>query len=122
MLDGDVDQLAGAPINGVAAHFLELVHLVLPAVVSHIDSAPHERVLADFVPFRAHHLSALQKPDRADTCQDRRRDVVGDFEPVSAFDDPHGFRRWPEGLLVLFLAAHFWGNVSKIVGFTVVTV
>lgn len=116
VLDGDVDQVTAAPINGVVAHVLQLLHLVVKTVISHIDFAPHERVLADPAPFRAHLLSALQHPDRTDTCQYRRREDVREFQPVSPFDYPYGFGceyRWTDGQLVLFLAAHlftFGGN------------
>jgi hypothetical protein len=47
VLDVDIDQLAAAAIDGVAAHLLDVVWAVLEGDrVAHVDGAPHRRVLA----------------------------------------------------------------------------
>lgn len=60
VLDVDINQLATAAIDGVAAHPLEFVVHPLVVSVAHVDSALHRRVLEEFAPRRAHPLRARQ--------------------------------------------------------------
>jgi len=88
VLDVDIDQLAAAAIDGVAAHLLEVVREPQEAQcdrVSHVDGAPHRRVLAEVVPRRAHHLRARQDLECLQSHQDRRRHVPGQSQPVAEF-------------------------------------
>jgi len=91
VLDVDIDQLAAAAIDRVAAHPLEVVR-ELPALeipegegLAHVDGAPHRRVLAEVVPLRAHHLRARQDVEYLQSHQDRRRHVPGQSQPVAGF-------------------------------------
>ena len=83
VLEVDIDQLAAAAIDGVAAHPLEFVVLPLVVGVAHVDGAPHRRVLAEFAPRRAHPLRARQDLDGAQSHQDGRRHVPGQLQPVA---------------------------------------
>jgi hypothetical protein len=61
VLDVDIDQLAAAATDGVAAHLLEVIREPQEGEgLAHVDGAPHRRVLAEVVPRRAHHLCARQ--------------------------------------------------------------
>ena len=82
VLEVDIDQLAAAAIDGVAAHPLEIVVIPVVVGVAHVDGAPHRRVLAEVAPQRAHHLRARQDLDGAQSQQDRRRHVPGQLQPV----------------------------------------
>jgi len=72
VLNVDIDQLAAAAIDGVAAHLLEDVreHPVRGFGVAHVDGAPHRLVLAEVVPRRAYHLRARQNLEYIQSHQD----------------------------------------------------
>jgi hypothetical protein len=85
-LEVDIDQLAAAAIDGVAAHLLEVVRALPEGEgLAHVDGAPHRRVLAEVVPRRAHHLRARQDLECLQSHQDRRRHVPGQSQPVAEF-------------------------------------
>lgn len=83
MLDIDIDQTTGAQINAVAAHLFQ-VEVIIPEkpVVSHVDGAPHETVLADSAPLHAHLLSSRQDCDGVEAGEYRRRDILRELQPV----------------------------------------
>jgi len=86
VLNVDIDQLAAAVIDGVAAHLLDVVRAVPEGDgVAHVDSAPHRRVLAKVVPRRAYHLRARQYIEYLQSHQDRHRHVPGQSQPVAGF-------------------------------------
>jgi hypothetical protein len=82
VLDVDIDQLAAAAIDGVAAHHLDVVGDIPVAAVAHVDSAPHRRIFEEVAPRRAHHLHARQDLGDAQSQQDRRRHVAGQLQPI----------------------------------------
>ncbi len=66
VLDVDTDQLTGTAIDGMEAHLLEVVrHVVEVTEVTHVDVAPHGRVLADIAPQSADVLCVLEDFDGA---------------------------------------------------------
>lgn len=84
VFDIDIEQAAGAAINGVAAHLVEVEVVVSKeAVVSHVDGAPHEAVLADSAPRHAHLLSSRQDFDGAEAGEDGGRDLLRELQPVA---------------------------------------
>ena len=83
VLDVDISQLAATTIDGVNAHFLEVVgHVVEVTEILHIDRTPHGRVFADIAPQHAHLLGALQDIDCAQPLENRHRHVSGEIQPV----------------------------------------
>lgn len=82
VLDGDITQLTGASIDGVAAHLLEVESRVQVLVIAHVDGAPHGGVFAEIAPMHAHLLRAVQDLDYSQSLQNRRRHVPREFLPV----------------------------------------
>lgn len=83
VFDIDIDQMTRATINGVAAHLLQIeVVISEKTVISHVDGAPHQRVLADFAPRHAHLLSSRQDFDGSEPRQYRGGNVLRQFQPV----------------------------------------
>ena len=83
VLDVDISQLAATTIDGVNAHFLEVVgHVVEVTEILHIDRTPHGRVFADIEPQHAHLLGALQDIDCAQPLENRHRHVFREIQPV----------------------------------------
>jgi hypothetical protein len=86
VLDVDIDQLAAAATDGVAAHLLEVIREPQEGEgLAHVDGAPNRRVLAEVVPRRAHYLCARQDLECLQSHQDRRRHVPGQSQPVGEF-------------------------------------
>ena len=82
VLDVDISQLAATAIDGVNAHFLEVVgHVVEVTEIMHIDRTPHGRVFADIAPQHAHLLGALQDIDWQ-PLENRHRHVFREIQPV----------------------------------------
>lgn len=89
VLDVDIDQLAAAAIDGVAAHLLEVVREIQKLQEglgdAHVDGAPHRPVLAEVVPRRAYHLCARQDIEYLQSHQDRHRHIPDQSQPVAEF-------------------------------------
>jgi hypothetical protein len=75
VLDVDINQLAAAAIDGIAAHPLEFVVFPIVVGVTNVDGTLHRRVLAESVPWRAHPLRARQDFDGTQSQQDQRHHI-----------------------------------------------
>ena len=82
ILNIDVNQLALAAIDSVAAHLIQIVrHFPEISGISHVDAPPLGRISANTLPRSARMLRRRQQLDRPQLVQNRSRYLPRKLEP-----------------------------------------